>query len=153
MFRPFLAARPLQASKLAVVAGVLVFGTLGFVRIVPDQQLTALLAVPFAGFVLALVVLGETLVAAARAVGADGPVTQWIAARPIYAVVRAVETVAALVAVGGIVGTIAMVPDGPMAGPGAIGLLFIVGGFGLLVLVASLVRTVTEWYLLSDTGR
>ena len=56
--------------------------------------------------------------------------------------------------VGGIVGTLAALPDEPMPGPGAIGLLFVFAALGLLVLVASLVRTTTAYvhYRRGDGG-
>ncbi|SEF98147.1 hypothetical protein [Halobellus limi] len=146
MLRQFPARKPLQASKLAAVLAVLLFGTLGFFRLVPDRQLTALLVVPFAGFALALVVLGEVLVAGFRLVSADAPASDRIDDRPVYTTVRVIEAVAALVAVVGVAGTIASVPSDPPPGPGAIGLLFVAGGFGLLVLGATLVRTAVECY-------
>ena len=147
MLRQFLARKPLQASKLAAVLAVLLFGTLGFFRVVPDRQLTALLAVPFVGFALALVVLGEALVAGSRLVSTDAPATARIDDRPVYTTVRVIEVVAALLTIGGIAGTIASVPESPLPGPGAIGLLFITAGFGLLVLGATLVRTSVEYYV------
>lgn len=142
----FLAAKPLQAGKLAAIVGVLAFGLLGFFRIIPGEQLSAMLAAPFVSLCLALVVVAETLVAGYRAVRADDSPTTRLRARPGYAVVRAVEAPVAILATAGVVGTIMAVPDGPMAGPGAIGLLFIVVGFGLLILGASLVRTLAEYY-------
>ncbi|MFD1598620.1 hypothetical protein [Halobellus rarus] len=147
MLRQFPARKPLQASKLAAVLAVLLFGTLGFFRIVPDRQLTALLAVPFVGFALALVVLGEALVAGSRLVSADAPATARIDDRPVYTTVRVIEATAALVTVVGIAGTIASVPSDPLPGPGAIGLLFVTAGFGLLALGATLARTSVECYL------
>ena len=152
--RQFLVEKPLQAIKSLLVVLVLVFGLLGFSRVVPGRQLDALLLVPVAGFALALVVTGETLVAAYRVARAEDPPTARLAARPAYTVVRAVEAGAAVLAVGGIVGIITTLPDEPPPGPGAIGLLFVFGALGLLVLVASLVRTAVEYvyYRRSRTG-
>ena len=143
--RQFLVEKPLQAAKFLLVVLVLVLGLLGFYRIAPGRQLDALLLVPVASFALALVVAGETLVAAYRVARAEDPPTARLAARPAYTVVRAVEAAAAVLATGGIVGIIATLPDEPPPGPGVIGLLFVFGGLGLLVLVASLVRTTTEY--------
>jgi hypothetical protein len=153
MSRRFFAENPLQAAKFLLVAGVLVFGLVGFFGLVPGRGFDALLLVPFASFALAVVVAGETLVAAYRVVRADSPPTARLAARPGYTVVRAVEAVAAVLVVGGIVGAFAALPDEPMPGPGAIGLLFAFVALGLLVLVASLVRTATEYvYYRRETG-
>ena len=145
MPRRFPAEKPLQASKFLLVVGVLTVGLVGVFGLVPGRGLDALLLVPFAGFALALVVAGETLLAAYRVVRADDPPTARLAARPGYTAARAVETVAAVLTVGGIVGILAALPDEPPPGPGAIGLLFVFAGLGLLVLVASLVRTAAEY--------
>lgn len=138
MSRTFLATRPLQAGKLAVVVGTLPFGLLGFFRLVPGQQLVGLL--------LALVVTGETLVAGYRAAPADESPTDRLTARPAYTVVRAVEAGVALLAAGGVVATVVTVPDEPVAGPGAIGLLFVVATLGLFILAATLVRVAAEYH-------
>jgi hypothetical protein len=143
--RRFLAEKPLQVSKFCFVVGVLAVGLVGFFGLVPGRGLDALLLVPFASFALAVVVAGEALLAAYRVVRADDPPTARLAARPGYTVVRAVEAVVAVLAVGGVVGTLAALPDEPMPGPGAIGLLFAFAALGLLVLVASLVRTAAEY--------
>ena len=146
MLRDFLAAKPLQTSKLAVIVGVLVFGLVGYFRVIPGQQLGALLLVPFVSILLALVIVGETLVASYRVARADDPLSSRLTARPAYAVVRILEAVIALLAAGGIVVAILTLPDEPMPGPGAIGLLFVFAALGLLVLVTSLGRTLVEYY-------
>lgn len=146
MLRHFLATKPLKACKLAAIVGTLAFGLAGFFRIIPGQQLAALLLVPVVGVVLALVVTAEALVAGYRAAHADEPPTARLATRPAYTVVRAVEAVVAVLAAGGIVGTVATLPDEPIPGPGAIGLLFVFVGLGLAVLATSLLRTLTECY-------
>lgn len=151
--RRFLAEKPLQAVKFLVVVGVLAVGLIGVFGLVPGRGLEALLLAPFASFALAVVVVGETLVAAYRVARADDSPTVRLAARPGYTVVRAVEAVAAVLVVGGIVGAFAALPDDPMPGPGAIGLLFAFVALGLLVLVASLVRTTVEYvYYRRETG-
>ncbi|MGQ4556396.1 hypothetical protein [Halobellus sp. GM3] len=146
MIRAALAARPLQTLKFAVALAVLVFGGLGLFGVLPHQQLTALLWFPVVAVALALVVVGETLVAGYRAVRSDDPLAVQSVVRPAYTLVRAVEAAAAVLTLAGIAGAIAMVPDGPMAGPGAIGLLFIVVAFGLPAVVGVLVRTTVEFY-------
>lgn len=146
MVRQFVAARPLQASKLGAVSAVLAFGVLGFFRIVPGQQLTALLLVPLASIVLALVVAAETLIAGYRTVSDGRSATERVRARPGYTVVRTVEAAAAILTVAGIAGLITAIPDEPMSGPGAIGLLFVMVALGLLALAATLVRTAVEYY-------
>ncbi|MFW6000503.1 MAG: hypothetical protein ACOC06_05090 [Halorubrum sp.] len=146
MPRSFPASRPLQAGKLALIVATLGFGALGFVRIIPDQQLSALLAVPVVSLCLAIAIAVETLLAVVRARRADEPVTDRLPTEPAYAVVRALESGVALLAIAGFAAVTAGLPEGPMAGPGAVGFLFALAGLGVLVLAASLVRTLTEWY-------
>lgn len=64
----------------------------------------------------------------------------------MYTAVGTGEAVIAILAAGVVVATIGTLPDEPMAGPGAIGLLFSGVVLGLLILGASLVRTITEYY-------
>ena len=146
MLRDFLAAKPLQACKLAAIAGVLLFGLAGFFGVIPGQQLGALLLVPAVSIALALVVIAETLVVGYRAVRAADPRADRLTVHPAYTVVRALEAAVAFLAAGGIVATIAALPDEPIPGPGAIGLLFVFVALGLLVLVTSLVRTLAAYY-------
>jgi hypothetical protein len=149
MIRRFLAAKPLQACKLVAVVCILAVATLGFFRILPGQQLRVLLLVAFLGPVLALVVLAEALVAGYRTLRSedDESPTDRLAARPAYTAVRAVEVVVPLLAGGAFAVLIATLPDEPMSGPGAIGLLFVGVGLGLLALVSILVRTLAEYVL------
>ncbi|MFC6615293.1 hypothetical protein ACFQAS_10075 [Halopenitus salinus] len=148
MIRRFLAAKPLQACKLVAVVCILAIATLGFFRILPGQQLRVLLLVAFLGPVLALVVLAEALVAGYRTLRSeDDSPTDRLAARPAYTVVRAVEVVVPLLAGGAFAVLIATLSDEPMSGPGAIGLLFVGVGLGLLALVSILVRTLAEYVL------
>lgn len=143
----FLEAKPLQAIKLGVVAGALVFGIAGFVGLIPGQQLPALLLVTFLGPVLAFVIVAETLYAGYRAARADESARACLAARPPYTIGRAVEAVVAVLATGGFVALLGSLPDEPMPAPAGVGLLLVGVGLGLLTLVASLGRTLGEHYL------
>ncbi|MFA9515824.1 hypothetical protein ACERIT_01155 [Halopenitus sp. H-Gu1] len=147
MPRQFLATKPLQACKLAVVIGTLVFAGLGFFRIVPDQQLRVLLLLAVLGPALTLVVLAETLFAGYRVVRADDSPADRLTAHPAYTAVRAGEVIITLLAAGAFVVIIGTLPDEPLPGPGAIGLLFMGVVLGLVALGAILVRTLTEYYL------
>lgn len=146
MSAPFYSTHPLQAAKLAAVVGTLAFGVLGVYRVIPGQQLAALLAIPGVSLCLAAVVAAETLVAGIRAVRTETTASDRLTASPAYTAVRAVEAVAALFTVGGTVAVVGRVPDGPMSGPGAMGLLFVVVGLGLAVLGGTLLRTLVEYY-------
>ncbi|TKX78622.1 hypothetical protein EXE53_20200 [Halorubrum sp. SD626R] len=153
MPRSFPLSRPLQAGKTVVTLGTLGFGGLGFARLVPDQQLTALLLVSFVGLCLALVVAVETLLAAVRVRRADEPMGDRLSADPAYTGARLLEAAVAILATVGFVAVFAVVSGGQMAGPGAVGLLFVFSGLGVTVLVTSLVRTLTEYVRHRRRGR
>lgn len=146
MSRPFVRAEPLQAGKLAAIVAVLVFAVGGYFRLIPGQQLAAFLLVTVSGLGLALVVTAETLLAGYRAIRTAESRSRRFDVRPAYTAVRAGEAVVALLAAGVFIVTIDALPDEPMAGPGAFGLLLFGVGLGLSILVASLVRTVVEYY-------
>jgi sterol desaturase/sphingolipid hydroxylase (fatty acid hydroxylase superfamily) len=137
---------PLQAGKLAAIVLVLLFSAGVFFELVPAGSITALLVVPVLALGLALVVAAETAVAGYRTLRDGERLTDRLAARPTYSVVRAGEVVAALLPVVAFALVVAALPAGPMAGPGAIGLMFVVVGLALVVFGGSLVRTLAEYY-------
>lgn len=149
----FARAKPLQACKLAAIVAVLLFSAGVVSGVVPSRGPTSLLLVPLLAFALAAAVAAEALLAGYRAVRAGGPLTARLADRPAYGVVRAGEVLLAVLSVGAFALVVAALPDGPMAGPGAIGLWFLVVGLGLLVLAGSLVRTLTEYYFQRRSAR
>ncbi|MFC7046062.1 hypothetical protein ACFQH6_12140 [Halobacteriaceae archaeon GCM10025711] len=146
MSRQFLRAKPLQAGKLVAVVVTLLYSTGVFFGLLPTRSVESLLLVPALGIVLVLVVAAETLFAGYRLLRADCPVTARLAERPAYSVVRIGEVLAVVLSIGGFVFVVSRIPNGPMAGPGAIGLLFVIVGLGVLILGGSLVRTLTEYY-------
>lgn len=146
----FARSKPLQAGKLVAIVLTLVFALAGIFGLLPGAGLTALLVVPIVSLALAAVVALETLWAAAVAVRTDGLRTQGVTDRPLYTIVRAGEVVVAIPAAVTFIGLFVTFTDGPMSGPGAIGLLFIGVGLGVLILSVSLVRTVGEYYRYSQ---
>jgi uncharacterized membrane protein len=146
MARPFVRSQPLQAAKLAAVVGLVAFAAAGFSGFLPGFELTGLLLVMFLAPVLALVVALEAIVAGFRVLRADRSVREQFADRPAYALVRVAEPLVALVAAGSFVFLFDSFTDGPMAGPGAIGLMFIGVGLGLLVFGTVVVRVLVEYY-------
>jgi hypothetical protein len=58
----------------------------------------------------------------------------------MHVVAPAIEIAVALVSVGGLAYIAVTLPDGPIAGPGAVGLLFIIADPGLLTLAGSLIH-------------
>lgn len=67
-----------------------------------------------------------------------------IGARPVSVGLRTVEVAGVLIAAGGFGYLLSIIPDGPMGGPGAIGLMFIVTGLGLIPQEECLIRTGAE---------
>jgi hypothetical protein len=139
-------SEPVQAAKLASIVVTLVLATAGFVGLLPGQSVGSLFLVPLLALVLVAVVTAETLLWSYRALRSDDTPSDRLRNRPAYALVRAGEAGVAALAAGSFVFVLWSLPDGPMAGPGAIGLLFVVVGLGLLVVAGCLVRTLTEYY-------
>lgn len=142
MVRQFVRSKPLQALKLGSVVVLLAYGIAGSVGLL-ERGLDALLLVAFVPVLLAPVVAGEALLAAARRVRADDPVAR-IAARPGYVTVRAIELVVAVVAPATFAVLIVRIGD-EVAGPGAIGLLLYGAALGAAALGAVLLRTLVEY--------
>ena len=146
MSRQYIRAKPLQACKLIGTVATLVFSAGVFSGLVSDPDVITLFLIPVLALGLALAIAAETLIVGYRSLRIGGPQKDWLADRPLYNIVRAAEVFLAILSVGIFTFIIATLPDGPMAGPGAIGLWFIMVGLGLLILGGSLVRTLTEYY-------
>lgn len=142
----FARARPIQAGKLVAIVVALPIGGAVFFGLVPYPGVLGLFLVPLLGVGLTVVVVLEALSAGFRALRAGRPTAGWLGDRPVYTVVRAGEVVAAVAWVAALLYVLSTIPDGPMAGPGAIGLWLIMVGLALVVVVASLVRTLVEYY-------
>lgn len=141
---PFIRAKPLQTLKLTAVVSALTFAFASIVGILPAQDLGSLLYLAFFPMILAVVVGAEALLAGYRLAQADDPAAR-LTARRGYTVVRAIELVVT-VAAPGIFYVLIVQIGGEVAGPGAIGLLFIGIALGLVAYAAVLLRTLTEYY-------
>lgn len=148
----FIRDKPVQACKLIaiVVTGLFVVG--GVFGLIPNRGLDSLFLVVYLGIGLVFVITAETLLSGFRSIGTDGSLAGQFATRRMYTAVRLLEVLSAIVSVVGVIVLLATLPEGPMAGPGAIGLLFIVSGLGALILAGSLIRTVTEFYYYRRTA-
>ena len=140
----FIRAKPLQALKLTAVIGSLVFGVASFAGVLPGQDITSLLPLAFFPMILAVVVGAEALLAGYRLVRADDPAAR-LTARRGYTAIRVIELVVTIAAPGIFYVLIVRI-GGEVPGPGAIGLLFIGIGLGLLAYGAVLLRTLVEYY-------
>lgn len=136
-----LATSPIQIGKFVVTVVPLRFGVLGYWRIIPAQQLTALLVVPFVGSLLAVVIIAETLVTGFRMIRDERSVLDRLSAERACTAIRALEATVVFSLTASIVGLILRLPDEPMARPGVIGLLFIFTALGGLIPVENLLRT------------
>lgn len=142
----FARVSPLQAGKLASIVVVLPIGAAVFFGLVPYPGVLGLFLLPLLGVGLTVVVVVEALITGYRSLRAGRPITGWLSDCPVYGVVRAGEFVAAVLPVAALAYLLGTLPDGPMAGPGAIGLWMIMVGLALVVVVGSLVRTLSEYY-------
>lgn len=142
----YLRAKPLQASKLPIIIVSLLFTTASIFGFVGGRGLDALLFLVVLSFSFVVVITAATVYAGYQCIHATGSLADQLAKRPVYNIVRAIEVSTAAISMGAFVAIIVSLPDGPMAGPGAIGLLFIIAGLGLLILTGSLIRTISEYY-------
>ena len=140
----FFQAKPLQALKFTVVTGALAFAFASFIGIIPGQGLNGLLYLAFFPIILAVVVGAEALLAGYRLARTDDAAAR-LTARRGYTAIRAIELVVT-VAAPGIFYILIVQIGGEVAGPGAIGLLFIGLALGLLAYGAVLLRTLVEDY-------
>ncbi|WP_311172068.1 hypothetical protein [Halobellus ordinarius] len=145
MVPPFLTTKPLQACKLlgVVTTAAVLFGIV--FEIVPTESITVLFFVPVVAFVFAVVITAETVLAGYHVVQNGTSFAERFSRDPLYGVVRIGEFLFALLAVGAVGVILVLLPDGPMAGPGALGLFYILVGLSLLILFGSLVRSITEY--------
>lgn len=140
----FIRAKPLQALKLTAVLGSIALGVASVAGVLPGQNLTSLLSLAFFPMMFAVVVSGEALLAGYRLVRADDPAARLTSQRG-YTAIRVIELVVSVTAPGIFYALIVRI-GGEVPGPGAIGLLFIGIGLGLLAYGAILLRTLVEYY-------
>lgn len=146
MIRDFLRAEPLQAGKLAAIVLTLLFAVGATYGYIPGQGFIGLFLVVLLSFALAFVIAVETVLTGYRSIRTTDSLLVQVADRPAYAVVRAIEVASVVVWAGGFMYLISTIPEGPMAGPGAIGLLFMMVGVALVNLGGSLLRTLAELF-------
>lgn len=140
----FIREKPLQALKLGAALCVLAFGIAGFAGPLGGRGLDSLLYLAFFPMVLALVIAGEAFLAGYRLARSDDHMAR-AKARPWYTTVRVIEVVVT-VGAPGLFYILIVEIGGDVAGPGAIGLLFIGIALGLLAFVAVILRTLMEYY-------
>lgn len=124
----------------------------GLYGLLPVSGLTALFLVVFLSIGLAVVVTAETLLAGYRAIASGRSLSEQATDGQWYPVVRAVEVASVVLWAGGFAYLLSLIPDGPMAGPGAIGLLFMLSGISSVLLGGSLFRALSEYYYYRGTA-
>lgn len=142
----FIQDKPLQALKLTAVIGALAFGLVSLMGILPGQGLNGLLYLAFFPIILAVIVGTEALLTGYRLARSDDPTGRLTAQRG-YTAIRAVELIVTVGAPTTFYVLIVQI-GGEVPGPGAIGLLFIGIGLGLLAYASVLLRTLAEYYYL-----
>lgn len=139
----FIRAKPLQALKLTAVLAVLAFACVGVVGMLPGQELTGLLVLAFFPLVIGVVVIVEALLAGYRLVRAGDPGAR-LTARRGYTAIRVLELVVTVLAP--VIFYVLIVQMGSeVSGPGAIGLLFIGIGLGMVAYGSVVLRTLAEY--------
>lgn len=142
----FVTARPLQAGKLAAIVATLLYAVAGVYGILPNQGLTSLFLPVLLSIGLAIVVTGETLLVGYRVLATEMSRSDPFHQGRLYPMARALEVASVIVWVAGFISLISIIPEGPMAGPGAIGLLFLMTGISLVMVGGSFIRTLCEYY-------
>lgn len=140
----FVRSNPLQALKLGAVLGVLGFGVAGVAGLLPGRGLGSLLVLAFFPMGLAVLVAAEALHAGYRLARLDERGDR-LRERPWYTAVRAIEVVVTILAPAAFYVLIVQI-GGEVAGPGAIGLLFVGIALGLVAFGGVLLRTLVEYY-------
>lgn len=144
----FLAAKPLQAVKLAASGLAAALGLAALLGAFGSSgQVAILMAAPFVGLPFAPVVAAEGGYALYRWTRTGDSVGAALARRPGYALVRGVELVAAVGGAGFVVLAFGTLASGRLSGPGAIGLAFVTGAASLVTLAAVLCRCLVDLYL------
>lgn len=92
MSSTFIYEKPLQALKLTAVLGVLAFGIVSLIGVLPGQLLNGLLYLTFFPILLAVIVGAETLHTGYRAAVADDP-SIWLTTRRRYTAIRRIELI------------------------------------------------------------
>lgn len=146
MLHQFARSQPLQTIKLAAILIALPVAAADIYGIIPWGGVSSLFLVVVLGFLVGLLIIAETLVVGVRVLKSTAPIRDRIDAKPAYVALRTLEVASVIIPAGGFVSLISRIPEGPMAGPGAIGLLFILTGLSLLPIAGSLIRTIFELY-------
>lgn len=155
--------KPLQAGKFLVIVLSLVLGIGGFVglidlpalvdgRFLGDGQLLALVLVPLVSLGLVFLVFVEVLVSGYRALRADESVTERIAGRPGYLLLRGLEAAIAIVGVIVIVTALPVLFAESTPAPAGVGIMLLLMAVGLGILCTSLVRASAELFVYSGPG-
>lgn len=153
MIRPFARSQPLQAIKLTSILVVLIVASAGTYGVISSLGLSSLFLIVVLGFLLGLIIIGETLLSTIRAVESGESIRDQVTSRPMSVVFRTLEFASVVIPAMGLVYLINSIPEGPMAGPGAIGLLFIITGLGMMPMGGSLMRSLFEVYNFRQNGR
>ena len=152
MIRQFARAQPLQAIKLAAILIVLPVAAAGIYGIIPSGGLSSLFLVVVLGLFLGILSIAEAFFVGVRVLDSTASIRDRIGSEPTYVALRTAEVASVIIPAGGFVYLLRRIPEGPMAGPGAIGLLFVLTGLSLLPIAGGLIRTIAEVYYFQQTN-
>lgn len=154
--------KPLQAGKFISILLSLVLGVAGFFRFIDvralvenptigDGQFLSLVLIPLISIALVCLVFIETVVTGYRMLRSDDSLTDQLANRTGYLLIRIGE--AAIAVFGVAIMAIALPPlfaDSTTA-PAGVGILLLLMAVGLGILVMSLIRSAVELFVFSGT--
>lgn len=148
----FARSNPLQAGKLLAIVVIVPVALGVFFGFLPHQSTTSLFLLPLLSLGLVFAVFVELLLVGFRYLQSGTLWPNRAAPSFGYRLVRLWEIVAAIGSVGAFAVIIARLPDGPMAGPGAIGLWLLMVGLSSVIVVGSFIRAMAEYYRFRRDG-
>lgn len=150
--------KPLQAGKFLGILLALTMGVAGFFRIIDagiliddpvlgDGQFLALIAIPLVSFGLVCLVVVETLVTAARVLRSDTAISEQLAGRLGYVLLRSIEAGIALLGVLLMISVVPVLVAESTPAPAGVGAMLLLFAVGVGILVVSLIRSSLELFV------
>lgn len=152
--------KPVQAGKFVAILLSIVLGVGGFFRIIDvtaliddpllgDGQFLALVLLPLVSLGLVLLVFAETLVTGYHVIRSDESLTEQMAGRVGYVLLRGAEAGVALVGVTIMITALPLLFTESTPAPAGVGIMLLLMAVGLTILFTSFVRSSAELFVYS----
>lgn len=155
--------KPVQAGKFVAILLSVVLGVGGFFRIINataivgnpllgDGQFLALVLLPLVSLGLVLLVVAETLVTGYHVIRSDESLTERIAGRAGYTLLRGAEAGIALIGVTIMITALPVLLAEATPAPAGVGIMLLLLAVGLAILFTSFVRSSAELFVYARRG-